>query len=124
MAIDNTVFLKDPKILTKVTKLPDIHFPQSSSDVRFYYQFNLYVSEYKRYQWRPILEKGGGGRDCPGIWLHPATNDIMVRIATEGNVYTDIFYRNFPLRKWFTFAIYINPSLVNIGCGGCHIKVL
>ena len=80
------------------------------------------MSEYKRYQWRPILEKGGGGRDCPGIWLHPATNDIMVRIATEGNVYTDIFYRNFPLRKWFTFAIYINNMNAEIYIDGYLVQ--
>ena len=42
VSANNTVFFKEPHIMKKSIKLPDIHFPQSDADVRFYYQFNLF----------------------------------------------------------------------------------
>ena len=124
VSANNTVFFKEPHIMKKSIKLPDIHFPQSDADVRFYYQFNLYLPDYKQFLDKPknILLKGTIQQCSPGIWLLPNNNDILIRIATDGNRYSDIGFQNIPLRRWFTFSLYVNNMNVELYMDGYLVK--
>ena len=121
IASKNSVFFSSPRLNIKKKKLPDKHFQQSESDVRYFYQMNIYLPDYKKFLGKPknIFMKGINNTQCsPGLWFTPTKNNILFRVALENNNYSDIILENVPLRKWFTIGFFINNQNAEVYLNG------
>ena len=121
IASKNTVFFNKPKAMIKPKKLPDKYFPKSDSEIRFYYQMNLYLPDYNRFlgQYKNIFMKGTNpSLACPAVYFAPNTNNIIIIVYCDNNKYDTITLENIPLRKWFTFSFYVNNQNLEIYLNG------
>lgn len=120
IASKNAIFFNKPRLGTKKKKLADKHFQQSDSNIRYYYQMNLYLPDYKKHlgQKKNIFMKGETKILSISIGFDLDKNDIIFTIPIGRNKSQSITLKNIPLRKWFTIGLYVNDMNSEIYLNG------
>tara|TARA_B100001093_G_scaffold409363_1_gene398375 strand:+ start:2475 stop:3878 length:1404 start_codon:yes stop_codon:yes gene_type:complete len=110
----NPRFLKVPKYAKDYDTIEGIKLQKSMSGYDFTYFMWIYVDNmaYKYRQWKHIVTKGHSGYNkakCPGFWIDPIMNDIVVQIQTHKGL-DEFKIKDFPLKKWFSVAIVVKNT--------------
>jgi len=114
----NPVFFQqgvDPK---KKTKVDGSKFLKSSNGNECTFFFWMYVDNfvYKYGQWKDVFIKGRPGdykSQCPGIFINKKKNALRFEVSTMTGIDV-VTVDDFPIRKWFSSAIVIKGTQVEI----------
>lgn len=110
----NPRFLKIPKYAKDHDLIEGVKIGKSMSGYDFTYFMWIYVDNmaYKYRQWKHIVTKGHSnytGAKCPGFWIDPVMNDIIVQIQTHKGL-DEFKIKDFPIKKWFSIAIVVKNT--------------
>ena len=114
----NPVFFQDGIDPKKKLRIPGTKFLKSDNGTEATFFFWTYVDNlvYKYGSWKDIFIKGRPGSSiaqCPAAWIHPKKNSMRIEISTDVKM-DRIDVDDFPIRKWFSSAIVIRGTQVEI----------
>ena len=114
----NPVFFQDGIDPKKKLRIPGTKFLKSDNGTEATFFFWTYVDNlvYKYGSWKDIFIKGRPGShiaQCPAAWIHPKKNSMRFEISTDVKM-DKIDVDDFPIRKWFSSAIVIRGTQVEI----------
>jgi len=114
----NPVFFQEGVDPKKKTKIDGGKFLRSSNGNECTFFFWMYVDNfvYKYGQWKDVFIKGRPGdwkSQCPGIFINKKSNLLRFEVSTSSGVDV-ITVDDFPVRKWFSNAIVIKGTQVEI----------
>jgi hypothetical protein len=124
----NPRFHTVPKYAKDHDTIPGHELSKSSSGYDFTYFMWLYIDNmaYKYKQWKHIITKGHSGftkPKCPGFWIDPVLNDIVIQIQTQKGL-DDFKIKDFPLKKWFSIGIVVKNTELELYKNGKIEKFL
>ena len=137
IATSNPFLIKGEKDGTKCTKVSGTRIIPSKIGHEFSYSFWVYVDDWGHNFNKPkhIFHVGDpeGKNVCPGIWLYPKTNNLMVRVDTYHNKSGDMNPNNnvsvikkenpcdlvnIPVQRWVHICVVMINKTVDIYLNG------
>lgn len=77
--------------------------------IEFTYSFWIILSSLeKNGQWKHVFHKGNKTSypdRCPGVWIHPNTNDLRIYLNTQNDPLSFLDVKNIPMKKWVNVTI-------------------
>ena len=114
----NPVFFQEGTNPKTKQKIDGSKFLKSSSGSECTFFFWMYVDNfvYKYGQWKDVFIKGRPGdhkAQCPGIFINKKKNALRFEVSTTSGIDV-VTVDDFPIRKWFSNAIVIKGTQVEI----------
>ena len=95
-----------------------------SEGIEFSYMFWIFIEdyEYKKGEMKNIFVKGSfdgsNGSICPGMFLHPTENKLIVMLNTYSHKFVREEISNIPIGKWFHVAAVMRDQNFDIYMNG------